>query len=287
MPVTARLVCNWKRQMEAAPSMSTVPSTRTVPLFSIVLAAACTLSPRRARAEELLGQPRTSRTTAAVSDPRVLQLGTLLQRGSSESSRHQTWEAITNLTVGAAGIPAGVFELNRGATGVSFLFFGTSALSLTTGVVGLARTSSGESVYASYLARRGRMSDEALIAATEEDWQQAAHDARAARTRAGIFYGSVGFILVALGATSASANCCFPSANTATNDRAMFATLMMSLGGAFALGGVQSLLIRDPLESSWEDYSMLREGAAPRPGSVALAPIALQGGAGFGASGTW
>jgi hypothetical protein len=119
---------------------------------------------------------------------------------------------------------------------------------------------------------------------TEQAWYEKATAARRARFRTGLVATGAGVVLMGLGSAIALADVQIPSNTVRSEDRGVYASLCFGFGGLSLSSGIRTLLLEDPIESSWQGYARARKawGAVP---SVQV--IATPSSTGIGVSGSF
>jgi hypothetical protein len=190
----------------------------------------------------------------------------MLDHFQPESSRFRTWNGTRKLVVGSLSIPAGIFVLGRGGDLPGAVLLGNGAVAIGGGLLDFFFFKEPfEELRSNFLRRSTAMPASAAVFETEQEWYDKARTARRVRFRTGLVATGAGLVLIGLGSAVAFADVDIPSKVVRSEDRGVYASLCFGFGGLSLSSGIRTLLLEDPIESSWQGYARARKAWAAMP----------------------
>lgn len=209
----------------------------------------------------------------------------MLEHFQPESSRYRTWNGARKLIIGGLSIPAGIFVLERGGEVPGFVLLGNGAIAIGGGLLDFfVFKEPFELLRADFLKRAATLPPAVAVYETEQEWYERARAARRVRFRTGVVATGAGLVLIGLGSAIALADVQIPSNTVRSEDRGVYASLCFGFGGLSLSSGLRTLLVEDPIESSWQGYARARKAWGSMP-QVHL--MATPSSAGLGVSGSF
>lgn len=245
--------------------------------WGFALAFALVGSAHRARAAPPSPPEQREEEALAADERRVAYMDSVLGHFQVESSRYRTWNAALGLARGAASVPIGAVVLSEDFVGSGVLIVASGTLAATSGVLDLlVFRQPFEELRANFLARRrAGESDARIVDETEREWYEKAASVRSGRIRSGLFSLGLGTLLVGVGGAVGVNALSLTSESAASSDRARVASLFLTVGGMNLSAGLRSLLVPDPLESSWQSYTRARSVWGQVRGTMRVQAMAL------------
>ncbi|MBS2014050.1 MAG: hypothetical protein JST00_14265 [Deltaproteobacteria bacterium] len=253
------------------------PSADPAPSPSAAPTATLTASPAPAQAAAPAPAPAPSEASSNGGEE-LRRLDELVHHFGETATNRNRWIGLAALGSSALIIPTGAVLLDKDDSNVAGpLMLG---LGISAGAFGTALFVSSFFSVDPYQQLADRIADERragrpaseIVTTVEHEWREKAAKARTARTVGGAFSLGFGALLLAGGTVLTLAD--VTGEDFSKKQQYGFATVTMSLGYGSVLSGVHSLLVEQPIESSWRSYSE-GKGLGPKKAALRVQPPSL------------
>lgn len=217
--------------------------------------------------------PKNRYTEHVIDTRRLDYLQEALAVVDEDATRFAFWIASANTAGAVFNSVTGAVSADRGAVGPAIGAFAGAGFSLASAIVGFtSQRTPFHSVYQNFVAHRQIAQPNFVIREAEAQWLSKAERERGLRKTTGIIYTSVGAAIVAFSTAALLKNSPLPSQEATNNDRAAFTGLVTGLGSLMLSNGIALLIVKGPIQSSWQSYTLGRSSRQSSQAALGISP---------------